>query len=323
MKHRKRISRRALTRGLIGIFACGITFDRSTSANVGVTPWSEHVSNTLSVLEAAANKLDLPRTNRTRSGSVAQLNESNAYLEGMPRLVDLIERASNNQGSELADRAAELLSELNLHEHVPPDMFAFPSISRGGSKPRLSSLVPRYRDAFQACKIRPEYTDVVLWYTQTITRNRTRYEGLSNRVAVPWYFIAIIHGLEASFNFRAHLHNGDSPLTKRTHHEPPNRPKDWLPPSDWEDSAIDALALEGFTNKTDWSLENMLYRWESFNGFGYLKKTVPSPYLWSFSNNYTKGKFTSDGTFDPSAISKQCGAAVMLKALLNEGVITI
>jgi lysozyme family protein len=44
---------------------------------------------------------------------------------------------------------------------------------------------------------------------------------------------------------------------------------------------------------------------------------VPTPYLWSFSSLYEKGKFVADGVFDPAAVSKQCGAAVMLKAVLG------
>jgi lysozyme family protein len=30
---------------------------------------------------------------------------------------------------------------------------------------------------------------------------------------------------------------------------------------------------------------------------------------------YEKGKFVMDGKFDPNAVSKQCGAALMLKAV--------
>jgi peptidoglycan hydrolase-like protein with peptidoglycan-binding domain len=42
---------------------------------------------------------------------------------------------------------------------------------------------------------------------------------------------------------------------------------------------------------------------------------VPSPYLWSFSNHYTRGKYVADGRFSPTAVSQQVGAAVLLKQL--------
>ena len=59
----------------------------------------------------------------------------------------------------------------------------------------------------------------------------------------------------------------------------------------------------------------MLFKMEQFNGFGYRVKGINSPYLWSFSNHYTKGKFTRDGFFDPNAVSKQIGAAVLLRRM--------
>ena len=136
---------------------------------------------------------------------------------------------------------------------------------------------------------------------------------------MPWYFIAVTHGLEASFNFRAHLHNGDFPLSSRTRQVPAGRPTKWLPPSDWESSARDAQRLLGFTGQKDWSLERTLYRLEAYNGFGYRSYGVPTPYLWSFSNHYDRGKYVADGKFSYTARSQQCGASVMLKMLAEAG----
>ena len=100
---------------------------------------------------------------------------------------------------------------------------------------------------------------------------------------------------------------------------PKNRPAVWNPPTDWESSAVDALDLKGFLHLPDWSLAISLYRWEGYNGFGYYSRNINSPYLWSFSTHYTKGKFVADHKFDPEAVSKQCGAAVMLRALQDAG----
>lgn len=38
-------------------------------------------------------------------------------------------------------------------------------------------------------------------------------------------------------------------------------------------------------------------------------------FLWSFSTIYEKGKFVADGKFDANAVSKQCGAALLLKVM--------
>jgi peptidoglycan L-alanyl-D-glutamate endopeptidase CwlK len=59
------------------------------------------------------------------------------------------------------------------------------------------------------------------------------------------------------------------------------------------------------------------FKLEGFNGFGSRARGIHTPYLWSFSNHYAKGKFVRDEVFDPDAVSKQCGAAVILRRLLE------
>ena len=95
------------------------------------------------------------------------------------------------------------------------------------------------------------------------------------------------------------------------------------PPFSWEASATDALTYKKFNVWTDWSVAGILYKLELYNGWGYRKKGVATPYLWSFSNHYTKGKYVEDGVFDPEAVSKQAGAAVILKRMLEQGVIAL
>jgi lysozyme family protein len=65
----------------------------------------------------------------------------------------------------------------------------------------------------------------------------------------------------------------------------------------------------------------MLYRWEAYNGFrSRTLHNINTPYLWSFSNHYSKGKFVADNVWDGNAVSKQCGAAVMLKVAVDGGI---
>ncbi len=40
-----------------------------------------------------------------------------------------------------------------------------------------------------------------------------------------------------------------------------------------------------------------------------------SPYLWSGSNHYRRGKYRSDGEWDPDLVSRQIGSAVLLRRL--------
>lgn len=158
---------------------------------------------------------------------------------------------------------------------------------------------------------------------EPILRNRARYERVAALTGVPWYWIGIAHKLEGNCNFATHLHNGD-PLTARTKRVPAGRPEKGEPPFEWEYSAMDALNLKGLDKIYDWSLARMLYEFERFNGWGYIKyRGINSPYLWSFSNLYTKGKYTSDGNYDPNAVSEQVGAAVMLRVMMDMGAVEL
>jgi lysozyme family protein len=186
---------------------------------------------------------------------------------------------------------------------------------------RLSdALRSEYQGLFDRCLINPDRQAQVEKHMTAILAQRPRYETVTQVTGVPWYFIAVVHCMEASLDFRCHLHNGD-PLTARTVQVPPGRPKTGDPPFQWEESAGDALALRRLDRGRDWSLPGTLYELEGYNGWGYRTQhpEVKSPYLWSFSNHYTSGKYVKDGTWSNSAISQQCGAAVLMRRMAEKG----
>ena len=153
---------------------------------------------------------------------------------------------------------------------------------------------------------------------ERLRQGEQRYRAVSQKTGVPWQLIGLMHGLECGYDFNKHLHNGDS-LGGATVRVPAGRPLGWVAGSPWEDSAVDALKLKKLDRVQEWSLPRVLYALEAFNGFGYRGHGVRSPYLWSFSNLYDKGKYIADHQFDPNAVSKQAGSAVLLKRLEEEG----
>jgi lysozyme family protein len=171
----------------------------------------------------------------------------------------------------------------------------------------------------------------VLWFADQIRQNRARYEEITRRTEVPWFAIGILHALECSFSFARHLFNGD-PLTDFTKRFPPGEPRGiGNPPFSFDDAAVAALQHEGFDNQADWSLARTLHRFERYNGMSYRTRLrMASPYLWSFTDLYDKGKFKEipkpgggfQSVFDPELRSKQCGAGAMLRALANTGAAT-
>lgn len=162
---------------------------------------------------------------------------------------------------------------------------------------------------------------------EKIFKNKDKYVSVSTITNVPWAMIAAIHSLECSLNFNNHLHNGD-PLSGKTFHVPAGRPVAGNPPYTWEESAIDALEMkingggwpkEDFQKAKEKDIVSMLYLLELYNGMGYRKyhPEVKTPYLWAGTNRYISGKYVEDGKFDPSAVSGQIGAAILLNKIDN------
>jgi lysozyme family protein len=159
---------------------------------------------------------------------------------------------------------------------------------------------------------------------QKIVANQARYAAAVAGTRVPWWFVAVVHCMECSMRFDQHLHNGD-PLSGRTVQVPSGRPAAGAPPFTWEQSARDAIQFERLDRVTDWSLPNVLFSWHRYNGINneYKRRGIPTPYLWSGSTHYKKGKYVRDGVFDPEFVSGQLGAAVILKALVDLGAVTV
>lgn len=298
------------------IDSVGILYAQETSALI-------KLRERIIKIESDAESKGIKFSNQGTRNKSTPIRTENLYLDALPRLIELQEAISiSKNDQDLSSDISELLSELNNLERSPADYWS--SISRG-PKPSVVLLKEDYLKLFESCKIIPAYRSQVAWHTDIITRHKVQYESVSAQTKIPWYFIGITHGLEASYNFKAHLHNGDVPLDQLTRQVPKNRPQPWSEPYTWEKSAIDALTLMKLTQRTDWGLAEILYRLEAFNGFGYRssKIKINSPYLWSFSSHYTKGKYRFDGKYDPALVSKQCGAAVILKSMVISGIISL
>lgn len=184
------------------------------------------------------------------------------------------------------------------------------------------ALAKQYSDLFNRCEIAPDKIAEVEGVVQRIVNFQNHYAPVAAQSTVPWYVIAVIHSMECSLDFTEHLHNGDS-LKRRTVNEPVGRPKTGQPPFAWDVSALDALVYDGFTTWDDWSVGGICYKLEGYNGWGYRAHNINSPYLWSYSNLYTSGKYIADGVWSDTAVSRQCGAAVILRRLSEHGAVDL
>ena len=190
--------------------------------------------------------------------------------------------------------------------------------------PSFAARAPEYRALWESMTINKARAVSVLATARKIAAGKAQYESVSRETGVPWHVIGIIHAMECGLNFGKHLHNGD-PLTARTVQVPKGRPKVGNAPFSWTESAIDAIRYDGLDKVEDWSLERICWELECYNGTGYLRHhpEVNTPYLWSFTNHYERGKYVSDGKWSATAVSGQAGAMALLKALVENGDVTL
>lgn len=141
---------------------------------------------------------------------------------------------------------------------------------------------------------------------------RQRYQTVERQTGVPWPAIAVIHERESSQQWNASLAQGD-PWNRVSVHVPAGRG----PFESWEAAAIDALVKcpPFLARHKDWSIAAALTALETYNGIGYAARAVPSPYLWSGTNQYRAGKYVRDGFYDPGKVDPQLGCAALLMAL--------
>lgn len=153
---------------------------------------------------------------------------------------------------------------------------------------------------------------------------KARYQKIAEATGVPWFVIAVIHEREASQQWDRQLGQGD-PLNQVSTHVPKGRGPflnhDNDPPLQdaFYRGALDALidcAPYAARNK-DWSPGGTLTKLEEYNGLGYAARGLPSPYIWSGTDQYRAGKYVADHVFDPNVVDSQLGCAGLILAMIQ------
>ncbi|HZP78540.1 MAG TPA: hypothetical protein VFB45_20515 [Pseudolabrys sp.] len=246
----------------------------------------------------------------------------------LAELIDkaLAKGAGDEDAANLALRAGLLLSEITRDRRDGTDFISTGPVPAATKYPYTPALKSEYADLFQRAKITASATPELTRAARFITSDsaKARYQEVESDTGVPWYVIGALHYREANLNFMGHLHNGDFLLAQTVHVPAKRPPKPWPPAnvSDprqlWRLSAKDAL-----TDITrivhDWKLQRMCYAFEAYNGFGCRDHGIKSPYLWNYTNWYTRGGFPTDHHFDPNYQSKQAGVVAIINELKKFG----
>ena len=158
-------------------------------------------------------------------------------------------------------------------------------------------------------KVTKYYPSIV----KKIFANKTRYQAVEAKTGVPWPVIAVIHVREADMNFNTQLAQGD-PLSRVSTHVPRGQGP-YTGPNAWENAAVRALKDTGGPSWKDWTPGGWTTFLEKYNGFGYSRMGRPSPYVWGGTNQYTSGKYVSDGKYDAGTVDSQPGCASLIGQL--------
>lgn len=134
---------------------------------------------------------------------------------------------------------------------------------------------------------------------QNIESNKAVYVKVQEATGLDWRLVGAIHYREASNRFDRSIQDGRR-IT-----------------GDWATHAAQFINKwrAGARLKVPQTRAEMLEFAERWNGLGYRRMGAPSPYVWSGTDQYVKGKFTADGKYDPDVVDKQLGVAVILGAL--------
>jgi lysozyme family protein len=182
----------------------------------------------------------------------------------------------------------------------------------------LQDPLIEYRRLTIQSKTKLEWENAAISAANAIKSGKKRYQKIEKATGVPWWVVGGIHHMEGDCNFGTHLANGDS-LDHRTVNEPSGLPSDGEPPFTWEEAAVAAIEHEGWQSTLiNWrNLMVALQKCEEYNGLGYKNEhpTVLTPYLWSGTNNYYRGKYVEDNLWDEYAVSEQVGLVPVWNAL--------
>lgn len=142
-------------------------------------------------------------------------------------------------------------------------------------------------------------------------KNKAKYKEVEAATGVPAELICAIHYREGGCKFNTYLHNGEK-LGHVTKQVPKGKYF-----TDWTEAAIDALKDNNPSKYNFNKRDDLLEFAERYNGLGYRKRGLQSPYVWAGTDRYSGGMFVSDGDYNASARDRRVGVAAIVKSLTS------
>lgn len=195
--------------------------------------------------------------------------------------------------------------------------------SGAGSAAKMTETMAMWmRHAYENAEISDRFLVEIQRVLASYHANLGRYSEVARDSGVPVEVIVAIHYMECDLDFNKALHNGQT-LTHVNRHGTTWAPEGYGKGKRWmfEDAAKHALKLKRSIFPDTWDVANTLNFLEQYNGLGYrlYHKSVNTPYLWSGTQHYSRGKYKSDGKWSDRKVSGQVGCVPLLRELGFDG----
>lgn len=184
------------------------------------------------------------------------------------------------------------------------------------------ALVAQEAKRWSAMDLQPAHKAELVADARRVLAHKAVYQQVEAKLIslglfVPWWFVGLTHLRESNLNFNCQLAQGD-PLGLVSRHVPAGRGP-FTGPDAFIRGCLDALidCAPHSAHWTDWSPGGTAVAFALYNGLGYANKGLPSPYDWSETNQYSRGKYVSDGVFSATAVDVQPGCMGVLKCLME------
>lgn len=191
----------------------------------------------------------------------------------------------------------------------------------------MISYNPDFQKMWEECRLDQESFKLKMLDTvcREIKENKARYLNvvLSGSIYdAPWGILASLHFREASLNFSRNMVNGQ-PLNQKTTLVPVGVG----PFPSWESGAAFALWYKQSLFKDCKTQSDWLQACERYNGMGYRRRGLNSPYVWAFTDQSDERGLYKERTFfgkamswfDSGALNTRPGVAAIMRSLEAAG----
>jgi lysozyme family protein len=176
----------------------------------------------------------------------------------------------------------------------------------------FNTLKPEYEQLLSISTINEARHAGCVRDAQRILDLKGQYLEVNAQTGIPAVWMMAVGEREAG-NLIMQRYFGNGQSLKRATTEVP---RGQGPFDSWVAGTLSALRLLKIDRVKDWTWPLMLYEGEAWNGFGPRIHGLHTGYLWAGTNIYSRGKYVSDGVWNPDAIDSQLGTVALMKTLV-------